>query len=268
MGWRRWWYNLKSAYPAYPPAYPAYPLHHNQHEVLIIDNFYVDPDYVRSLALSLDYNIKRGNFPGFSAYVSLDTTPIIELLSRLTGRALAAVNKFGNMYIFSTVCESASATSRLYPHPHTDGEKKDYDLFAGVIYLNPPEQCTGGTAFYQHNESGIIDFPKVFDDSVSHYVRKYNLKTIDQLYRHVTRLTAAHRRKIEKHQQTWSLLTDSNEEWTRIFLAEMKYNRCVMYRGSYFHHPVISEGYFGQTLTTKRLTQNFVLKSPWLDVSA
>ena len=52
-------------------------------KVLIIENVYRDPEYVRSLALSLNYHRPAGMYPGYFAFVSISTRPLPMKFNRL-----------------------------------------------------------------------------------------------------------------------------------------------------------------------------------------
>ena len=43
----------------------------------------------------------------------------------------------------------------------------DTVMLAGVVYLNLPEQCRGGTAFYRHRATGIAEWRVRTADSVA-----------------------------------------------------------------------------------------------------
>jgi hypothetical protein len=51
-------------------------------------------------------------------------------------------------------------------------------------------------------------------------------------------------------------ITESNEDWELLKLIEMKFNRLVLYGGRSFHSGYIQDGWFGESLKTRRLTLN------------
>ncbi len=51
-------------------------------------------------------------------------------------------------------------------------------------------------------------------------------------------------------------ITQSNDEWDFLHLVAMKYNRLVLYKGQAFHSGYIEDGWFGESLATRRLTLN------------
>jgi len=81
--------------------------------------------------------------------------------------------------------------------------------FASVLYLNPPEQCAGGTAFWRHKATGLTRF----DEAEIRRKGKSPAKTLQQIE------------------------GDWNEEtnWEQTGLAEMKFNRLIIYSSKDFH---------------------------------
>ncbi len=51
-------------------------------------------------------------------------------------------------------------------------------------------------------------------------------------------------------------ITQSNGDWEFLQLVEMRYNRLVLYKGRVFHSGYIEDGWFGESLATRRLTLN------------
>jgi hypothetical protein len=78
--------------------------------------------------------------------------------------------------------------------------------WAGVYYLNEPEQCKGGTAFYRLKETGWDTMP-----------------TQEQL--------DAVGKNLDWMKDKWT----KEEEWDLISLAGMKFNRFIFYPCEYFH---------------------------------
>lgn len=95
--------------------------------------------------------------------------------------------------------------------------------WAGVYYLNLPEQCKGGTAFYRLKETGWDTMPtqEVLDAS--------------------------------GHDLDWLRDKWTNEEaWDLISLAGMKFNRFIFYPTEYFHSRFPLQGW-GENENDSRL---------------
>lgn len=82
--------------------------------------------------------------------------------------------------------------------------------FASVLYLNLPEQCAGGTAFWKHKDLELDHLP-------SKEVLKGNGIDADAFYSHMDK--------------EWKIL----ERWEKTELIPMKFNRFITYPTSLFH---------------------------------
>ncbi len=81
--------------------------------------------------------------------------------------------------------------------------------FAGVLYLNPPEQCSGGTAFWRHRATGLTRFC----ETEIRRLGKSPMKTLAQL------------------SNDWN----DESKWEQTGLAEMRFNRLTIYPSKDFH---------------------------------
>lgn len=96
-------------------------------------------------------------------------------------------------------------------------------LLAGVFYLNPQDQCRGGTAFWRHRKHGWDRMPTQEELDAAGY-------TLDEL------------------SKDWH---DANA-WEMLSLAGMKNNRMIIYPSRVFHSRWPWEG-FGDSPETARL---------------
>jgi hypothetical protein len=99
--------------------------------------------------------------------------------------------------------------------------------YAGLLYLNTPEQCRGGTAFWRHTALDIDRLPQLEE------LRAKNLNP-DWFYGMVNR--------------EWKDLT----YWEQVGFVGMKWNRFITYPTSTFHSRYPFEG-FGTTPADARL---------------
>lgn len=192
-----------------PDALEGYPL-------LIVDDLYRDPAAVRELALGLDYPVRRSRYPGAEACVEASQRELMALLSELTGEAFgfrvgplpAAVAEREPLaekdrplppkgasparppapvdagWAGSSYGSHAFFTVMTVPQdggvPHVDA----YDgiLMTGLIYLNLPEQCRGGTALFRHRETGLVAVPAQEDADARAAMRKVGARTLGELW--------------------------------------------------------------------------------------
>lgn len=100
---------------------------------------------------------------------------------------------------------------------HTDQGKENWQ-WSAVIFLTPDEYCQGGTRFFRNIPSGYTA-----------------LKSGEALRRY----------------------SKLPEYWDEVFLAEMKFNRCVLFRARLFH--AAAQPFFGREMSDARVTQVQVL---------
>ena len=114
-------------------------------ELLIIDNFYSNPDSVRNFALSQEFAV-RGNFPGMrtKSFLTDDVKSAIEHWMSFAG---PVTNWFEDQG-YTGAFQIATAQDRTWIHAD------HYNTWAGVCYLTPDAPHTAGTALYRHKESG------------------------------------------------------------------------------------------------------------------
>ena len=221
--------------------------------VLILDNLYTDPGYVRHLALSLDFLAGRNRFPGFEARVSVDPQPLLNIINHFVDDALVLTPRFETEFVFSMMSSHVDPRRRRQTVPHADG----LGILAGIVYLNPPHQCRGGTAFYRHRSTGLIDVPTRTTRRLAAIMQEEKLRSLDQLVRWMTREKP--QKAGVRSRRTLELVTDSTPEWELVRCIEMKFNRMVLYFGSLFHSAFLKPTSFGDTLATRRLTQTLLL---------
>jgi hypothetical protein len=199
-------------------------------KIVIIDNFYKHPEKVRELALQIpasrsptllhalpgarvEATYHLGHFGHFITEiinkVYTEDAALIdnELIQYNLDRATFLVN----------IQNSNEALSKVrVPHlDHTvDGR------YAVGIYLNTPEECAGGTAFYKFKGEKTIDLENSIDPDLlayDHYV------------------------------------LESDIFWEKLYLAEMKFNRLIIYKQNILHTPYIPADKY--TVDNPRLVQ-------------
>lgn len=113
--------------------------------LIIIDNFYSDPDAVRNFALNQEFSVK-GNYPGArtASYLTEDVKTAIEYHMPFAGQVTDWMDHSG----YTGAFQLATAQDRTWIH-------SDYNnMWAAVCYLTPDAPHTGGTGLYRHKASG------------------------------------------------------------------------------------------------------------------
>ena len=110
-------------------------------ELIVIDNFYMDPDSVRTEALGQDFSVK-GNYPG------VRTKPhfypgIREKFESLIGRKIKywPIESYNGSFQYTT----ENMTSWIH---------RDLTEWSAIVYLSPDAPANGGTKFYRHKPTG------------------------------------------------------------------------------------------------------------------
>lgn len=117
-----------------------------QANLLIVDNFYNNPDEVRAFALAQDFSVK-GNYPGLRTEPSLNEDTklgIQDLVRPFAGE----IFDWGEQY--SGCFQICTAQDRTWIHADS------FNTWAGVLYLTPDAPLSGGTALYRHKQTGHI----------------------------------------------------------------------------------------------------------------
>jgi hypothetical protein len=113
--------------------------------LIIVDNFYINPDSVRSYALSQPFGV-IGNYPGkrTAPYLGDDVKNAIQsIVYNAGGKVTDWLENSGYDGAFQ-ICTSQD---RTWIHADT------YNTWAGVCYLNPDPPLSSGTALYRYKET-------------------------------------------------------------------------------------------------------------------
>ncbi len=164
---------------------------------LTVDNFLTDPEQYRASVLALPFVDVRFGSELYRRIQVRDYAEhrekIQQVLKReiLPEQAIARLNYDGEMPNHSI---------------HSDNCHGD---FAAVLYLNPPEQCRGGTAFWRHKATGLTGF----NESQIRQKGKSPAKALAQI------------------EKDWN----DDSKWEQTGAAEMKFNRLIIYSSKDFH---------------------------------
>lgn len=212
--------------------------------IVIVDDFYKNPDEVRDLALKSEKKREKHLIDGLPGQrVFLETSEVKKNLKPLFDKycldnSLWSKHTHQRMYEFKWdavgfMCNIMNCNSvlddpwRMMPHQdcYFQDFTGDLNQFGVVIYLNTPEECHGGTNLYSYkgmmslpyNVMSYIDKPEGFDDEVT---------KPEQVYPYI---------------REWLY---GDREWRVEYEAEMVYNRCIFYESDVMHSPNIHHGMF------------------------
>ncbi len=187
--------------------------------MIIIDDFYDNPEWVREQALSYDY-MHNAIYPGQiskDAYITASQKPrFLEIINEpIDTKPSQLFGKF--------------RSSTIYDTGKVDIHVDDTSDWAVVIYMNTPEQCRGGTQFFRHKETGKTNLIEEAQDRATLNKVKQKFVYEDGLDR---------------------------SKWDVIDEAEMKFNRAIIFPTLHFHS---FTALFGDSLETGRLVQLFFM---------
>lgn len=194
--------------------------------VIIVDNFYENPYEVRQYALSLDYPEPQEGYtyPGRNSNGTFYTQETHDKFELLLGRKLIPAQE-GNHGDFRLSLETDTFQQDIHVDPIWD--------WGCVLYMNLPNQCIpeAGTSFWRHKKLGWERCPG------QHEAAWYGYTQYEEIRSSIVYGDGLDRSK-----------------WDRYCLANMQYNRAVIFDPKLWH----SHGEnFGDNLENGRLVQLF-----------
>ncbi len=172
--------------------------------LLKFDDFAPDAEQVRQSVIAQGFTTETG--PDGAIYTGINKTQMPRWFERIADLRKKAI-------IPRLSCFRLNLKDEL---PHSWVHSDDICAkWASVLYLNEPDQCRGGTAFWKHLSLGIDRLPSVKelgDEAQSFY---------------------------EMMTQEWKHL----DRWTMTGIMPMKFNRFITYPTCYFHSRFPFEGF-------------------------
>lgn len=112
--------------------------------LIIIDDFYSDPNAVRQKALDGQYHAPPGKTSRL-AKTAKCSEPEIKAMCELLLPHIQETDIVGVNIVFRYTLASTEKKT----HCHVDGCS-----YAGIVYLSLPEHCAGGTTIFRHKPTG------------------------------------------------------------------------------------------------------------------
>jgi hypothetical protein len=142
----------------------------NPPSILVVDDFYQDPDSVRDFALGQDYRADLRYFKGQRSTERFLWPYLREEFARLLGRPITKWTEHGMNGVF----QKTTAEDPIVYH-------YDTQTFAGAVYLNPG--ATSGTSFWSDVVYDVRRAPEITDpqDYTDRYVWNH-VETVAGLY--------------------------------------------------------------------------------------
>lgn len=214
-----------------------------ERDLYVIDDCVDDAAAYRAQVLASDFKQAQyagQNYPGLQTD-GMDCQPVMDRIAAALGRPIKAISPDNG------ACRLSFANSTARTDIHVDNETEESRRFyAGVLYLNPPEQCQGGTSFWKHLPTGWERRPSQEELQAAGYA---NFKVFQKRWLPNHRVLPFDALKEQREQ---------NGTWKAVLEVPMRQNRLIIYRGDYFHSIT---GLFGTTLEDARLVQLFFFET-------
>jgi len=185
--------------------------------LIVVDNFFDDPDKVRTSALSQPFDF-ISNYPGMrtKGVPEIQSLGLKEKFEKILNQSITGWDLFdGNGKKHMNTCY------QLCLQDDTTWVHHDYTQWAAVIYLTPDADLDSGTGLFQHKETGI---------------RRWN--------------ETDPKTEFNETADMYDL-----EKWQLIAEVKNLYNRIILYRAEQYHRSMVPG--FGNNYLTGRLTQVF-----------
>lgn len=144
--------------------------------VIIIDNFYENPNEIRNIALQSEFSV-TGNYPGQR------TEPFLnDYLKEGIETAVQSKVKDWTADIANGAFQYTTCRDRTWIHADQNNN------WAGVLYLTPDAPASSGTGFFKHLETNLYRSPddetlqKLCDGDAQDYTKWLRLDTIANVY--------------------------------------------------------------------------------------
>lgn len=143
-------------------------------ELIIIDEFYENPNEIRNYALLQDFNT-TGSFPGVRTgrnYARHEIFYKLKDLLEKCGYDPCKQKFFANTEGCNCSFTLSRAVDKSLSWIHVDGELDDKDVLriGAIIYLTPNAPLSGGTVFYEFIEDNA---PEKVRDKYTHDITKW-----------------------------------------------------------------------------------------------
>ena len=181
-------------------------------KIVSVRNFYKNPGAVRDLVLRSPITRSKRivkDYPSFGRVkMDLETDLFSNYIHKLIDEIynVRMPTKEFLPFMANILLDNEKVNAGTCVKPH-------FDLgadFAAVLYLNLPDECAGGTGFYRHKSSSLEIAP-----------------SSDEIFS--KKLTFG------EYKKESPFFSKSDGNWELIHLAEMEYNKPVIYPARLFH---------------------------------
>ncbi|KZR62104.1 DUF6445 family protein [Prochlorococcus sp. MIT 1303] len=242
------------------------------HNIMVVDDFYLYPDDLSKFAIGLDHK-RVGYHPGDQASADLPDAEISDWIhnqyvkktyTNIPDVILTSCSY--KVWLFSIFKRHQYELMEHMCKPHADS-----GFIAGIVYLNKPQDCNGGTGFFHHRRSGInkiigSELNAIDPILLAQLYRTYGVFSDFEHQREKCGWNSYEDMRLEilkkTKKQHQGYQTKSNDNWVLDFIVEMKYNRLILFPAYLLHSPIIEADWFSNDKKAQRLTQNIFVSWP------
>ena len=125
--------------------------------IIIVDNYYNNPDELRQFILTQNFQV-QGNYPGLRTKSFARQTDK-EYLEKIIGKKISWFNMDKNSKNYNGSFQYTTKDMKSWVH-------RDPTDWAGIVYLTPDAPLDAGTAFFRHIETGMESTPPGTDKNI------------------------------------------------------------------------------------------------------
>jgi len=206
-----------------------------QSSLIVVDDFYGNPDAVRDFALRSEFNSMGAlNYPGWESQKHFYTDALRVAFESIIGRSIDVETERFTWGGFRIVTASTGRLVKVHADSIVD--------WAAMVYLSPNMPTSAGTGFYRHRSTGLSGPPTDCE------ARELGYADASSFEQEVARRDMA---DLEK----WELMSS---------IAPV-YNRLVLFRGCEAYHAPL--GGYGTCPEDARITHNFFFNERRVEVT-
>lgn len=199
-----------------------------QNKIIVIENFYKNPQLIRNLAIKSDYSsVAKLNYPGYQSDKEFDANGIIEAFEKIVGNKIENPKGRFTFGGFRLITENTGKILKVHADTIID--------WAGLVFLTPNAPLDSGLGIYKHKETGLTGPP------TDEEARQLGYEDASEFERCVIRRDM-----------------DNLSKWELISFIGNQFNRLVLIKGCELYHAPMKG--FGENTENCRITQNFFFK--------
>jgi hypothetical protein len=192
-------------------------------KILIVDDFYKYPEKLREYLLKCPAPIWKNTQISLNKIDYWDCRHEHKINSETYLEAQRCIASLARYYLDTIVNKpifelnsNVLQIKKLREMPSVSVVHHDDHCLAAMVYLNTQEECNGGTGFFRNRFNNVFNINRL---------SKLEMSALNDWY---------HRNELQEDGRSY-FLEHWHEFWILEYLAEMRFNRLVIYQGTIFH---------------------------------